>query len=185
MDHRWAELARTLHNLGMWRHLPEDGAEAAEQSTAEGRFSILTDQDAGLRWFHVDGEEMAEGAVERVLRDMAPGLQAGGIDLQIETVSRPAGVQDGDYVVAVNGRRCVVWRPEDWSADRAWEVSTLRPLAVVNELLAESGVPHRLFVLGAGGNEGIAWLVDPRIVAAIVDSGLVNEAGLPVLATLE
>lgn len=43
----------------------------------------------------------------------------------------------------------------------------------------------RLFTLGAGGNEGVAWLVDPRLVAAIVGSGLVNEAGLPVVAARE
>jgi hypothetical protein len=186
MDHRWADLARTLRHLGTWEHLSEDAAAEAERMAAEGRLSILAnDEDEGFRWFHVDGEEMAEGGVERVLRRLAPGLRTRGIELQVETVDRPVGVQDGDYVVEINGRRCVVWRPEDWSTGRAWVVSTVRPLAVVNDLLAESGVTSRLFTLTAGANEGIAWLVDPRIVAAIVDSGLVNEPSLPVLAAYE
>ena len=38
---------------------------------------------------------------------------------------------EGEYVVAINGRRCVVWTPADWAAQRAWEVATIRPLAVI------------------------------------------------------
>jgi len=170
----------------MWDHLPDAEAEAAQRWVAEGKYPLVSfGEEPGLRWFFVDGEEMAEGGVERVLRRLAPGLRTRGIELQVETVDRPVGVQDGDYVVEINGRRCVVWRPEDWSTGRAWVVSTVRPLAVVNDLLAESGVTSRLFTLTAGANEGIAWLVDPRIVAAIVDSGLVNEPSLPVLAAYE
>jgi hypothetical protein len=167
----------------MWEHLSEDEAAAAERMAAEGKLSILTDENPGLRWFFVDGESMAEGAVERVLRKMAPGLRACGVELQVETVNEPIEVQDGDYIVAINGRRCVVWRPEDWSAHRAWEVSTVRPLAVVNDLLTDVGATNRLFTLGAGSDDAVAWLVDPRIVAAIVDSGLVSEDALPVLAS--
>jgi hypothetical protein len=89
----------------------------------------------------------------------------------------------GDYVVAINGRRCVVWTPADRGAQRAWEVATIRPLAVINNLLAEAGTVPRLFTLHAGGNEGIAWLLDPRIVAAVADSGLVEDGVVPALAT--
>jgi hypothetical protein len=62
-------------------------------------------------------------------------------------------------------------------------VSTVRALAVVNDLLGEASATRRLFTLHAGTNEGIAWLVDPRIVAAIVDSGLGSKAALPALAS--
>jgi hypothetical protein len=183
MDHRRAELARTLRSLGMWEHKSVDEAAAEERKVAEGKSpSVFVDEEPGLRWFFVDGEEMAEGSVDRQLRGIAPGLRTYGIELQIETVNRPARVDDGDYIVAINSRRCVVWRPEDW-AGHPWRVSTLRPLAVVNELLAEAGATPRIFVLCPGCNEGIAWLVDPRIVAAIVDSGLFPEAALPVLAS--
>jgi hypothetical protein len=108
VDHRWAVLARTLRSLGMWEHLSEDEASAAELLAAEGKLSILTDENPGRRGFFVDGEEMAE-----------------------------------------------------------------------------AGATERLFTLTAGGDDGIAWLVDPRIVAAIGESGLVNEAALPVLAAYE
>jgi hypothetical protein len=165
----------------MWRHLPDDEAAAAEQMVADGRPSVL-DGDPGVRWFHVDGEFMAEGGVEQVLRDMATGLRTYGVELHIETVNSPIRVDDGDYVVAINGHRCLVWRPDDWAAD-PWKVSTVRPLTVVNDLLAEANAPARLFTIGAGGNEAIAWLVEPRIVAAIADSGLVGGHGLPALAS--
>ena len=54
---------------------------------------------------------------------------------------------------------------------------------MVNELLAEAGATPRLFALYAGGNEGIAWLLDPRIVAAIADSGLLEDREVPGLAS--
>jgi hypothetical protein len=110
MDHRWVELARTLRSLGMWEHLPEDEATAAERMVAEGNYPFVSlGEEPGVRYFLVDGETMAEGGVDRELRAMAAGLQTCGIDLQIETVNRPSRVEDGDYVVAINGRRCVVW----------------------------------------------------------------------------
>lgn len=180
-DHRWPELARTLRSLGMWRHLSDDEAAAAERMAADGRLSVI-DGEPGLRWFFVDGEFMAEGGVEQVLRDMAPAIRTYGVELDIETVNSPIRVDDGDYVVAISGRPCVVWRPEDWAAE-PWKVSTVRPLAAINDLLAEAGVTARLFTIGAGGNEAIAWLVDPRIVAAITDSGLISVHALPVLAS--
>jgi hypothetical protein len=185
MDDQWAELARTLRGLGMWAHLSEDEAAGAERWVAEGKYPFVpfAEEEPGLRWFFVDGEEMAEGGVDRELRALAPGLRTCGIELQIETVNLPSRVEDGDYVVAINGRRCVVWSPEDWSAQRAWKVSTVRPLAVLNDLLAEVGATKRLFTLSAGANEGIAWLLDPRIVAAVADSGLVRERGVPALAS--
>ncbi len=184
LDHRWTELARTLRSLGMWRHLLEDEAVAAERMVAAGQYPFVSlGEEPGVRWFFVDGEEMAEGGVDRVLRDMAPGLRTCGIELRIDTVNEPVKVDEGDYVVAINGRRCVVWRPEDWAAQRPWEVSVVRPLAVVNDLLAEAGATKRLFTLRAGSDDAIAWLLDPRIVAAVADSGLVRESGVPALAT--
>jgi hypothetical protein len=180
MDHRWADLARTLRSLGLWRHLSEDDANAAERKVLELQWPFGSFGDFA---FFVDGEEMAEGFVGRQLADMAPSLREHGVDLRIEEVSFPHRVEDGNYVVAINGRRCVVWTPQDWEEQRAWETATVRPLAVINDLLAEAGATPRLFTLYPGGNEGIAWLLDPRIVAAIADSGLLKDREVPALAS--
>jgi hypothetical protein len=69
MDPRWAELARTLRDLGMWRHLPEE----AEREVSSGEFPFkLRLETQGVSWFFVDGETMAEAAVGRELQSLAP-----------------------------------------------------------------------------------------------------------------
>jgi hypothetical protein len=188
MDHRWVELARTLRELGMWRDFAEEEAAAGERAVAVGAYPFggkaTVDEEPGLRYFFVDGETMAEAGVKRVLAEFEPVLRAYGVELQVEDVNRPpVGDTAGDYVVAINGRRCVVWTPADWAAQRAWETATVRPLAVINDLLAEAGAVPRLFTLNAGVNDGIVWLLDPRIVGAVAGSGLVRESGVPALAT--
>jgi hypothetical protein len=183
MDQRWVELARTLRSLGLWQHLPEDGAAAAERKVVEDEYPLGSFGDEpGGTWFFVDGESMAEGGVGRVLGKMAPSLGTYGVDLQVRTVSMPVGAEEGDYVVEINGRRCVVWTPADWAAKRAWETATVRPLAVVNDLLAEAGATPRLFTLRAGSDDATAWLLDPRVVAAIAGSGLLEDREVPALA---
>lgn len=185
MDQRWAELARTLRGLGLWRHLPDDEAAAAERWVADGRYPFVSvsDDPGHPRRFSVDGESMAEGGVARELGRMAPSLGELGVGLRIEEVSFPARVEEGDYVVTIDGRRCVVWTPADWAEKRAWRVATVRPLATVNDLLAEAGATPRLFTLYAGGNDGFAWLLDPRVVEAVAGSGLLGGDEVPALAT--
>jgi hypothetical protein len=75
-----------------------------------------------------------------------------------------------------------VWTPQDWVEKGVWGVATVRPLAVVNDLLAEAGVVPRIYTLATGGNDGVAWLLDPRIVAAITESGLFEPDVTPALA---
>lgn len=184
MDHRWARLAQTLRDLGLWRHLAPDDADAAQRRVVEQRWPLGSfGHEPGDFWFFLDGENMAEGFVGRELADLAPRLREHGVDLRVEELHYPRSVEEGDYVVAVNGRRCVVWTPRDWAEGDPWEAATVRPLAVINDLLGEAGALPRLFTLYAGGNEGIAWLLDPRIVAAIAASGLLPEREVPALAT--
>jgi len=168
----------------MWRHLSEEAADEAQRKVADGGFPFrLSDGQQDVNWFFVDGESMAEAGVVRDLAVFAPALRALGVELRVEDVSYPlGGVEEGDYVVAINGRPCTVWTPRDWADDTAWEAATVRPLAVVNDLLAEAGAVPRLFTLYAGVNEGIAWLLDPRIVAAVAGSGLLPERETPALA---
>jgi hypothetical protein len=187
MDHRYADLARKLRELGLWQHLPAEAAAAGERAVAEGAHPLgglaTLDEEPGVRYFDVDGEAMAEGGVDRTLREFAPVLRAHGVDLRITLVSHPALVDGSDYVVAINDRRCLVWTSEDWVSGNPWWVSTVRPLAVVNDLLADAGALPRLHILTAGGNQGEAWLLDPRIVAAMADSGLIDGDSLPALPT--
>lgn len=184
MDHRWADLALRLRSLGLWQHLSAEEADAAQRTVVETQWPFGSfDDDLDRFWFLVDGENMAERMVGEELAAMVPRLRELGVELRVDEVSTPRSVQDGDYVVAISGRRCVVWTPRDWVERRAWLTATVRPLAVINELLADAGAVPRLFTLYAGGNEGIAWLLDPRIVAAIADSALLEDQEVPALAS--
>jgi hypothetical protein len=59
--------------------------------------------------------------------------------------------------------------------------ATVRPLAVVNQLLADV-TSVRAHTLIAGGNEGLMLLLDPGVTEAMRRSGLVPEDAIPVLA---
>lgn len=166
----------------MWAHLPVAVIAGQMRAVADGGYPFqMPPEDDDVRCFFVDGEDMAEGQVEQQLRLMAPALRPYGLDLQVETVHAPRS-SDDVYVVMINDRRCRVWGSEDWAGYRAWETATTRPLAIVNDLLAAVGAPVRLFTLYAGGNDGVALLLDPRVVAAVQRSGLVAGTEIPSLA---
>lgn len=187
MDQRRAQLARTLRELGFWRNFSEEDAAAGEQAVTQGAHPLgglaTFDEEPGHRFFYVDGETMAEGGVDRVLAELAPALRRHGVDPHVELVTYPDSVESGDYVIRINGRTCVVWTPRDWVAGDPWAVATVQPLAVLNDLLAEAGAVPRLYTLQTGGNDGVTWLLDPRIVAAIVGSGLFGKDDTPALAS--
>ncbi|BEL01944.1 hypothetical protein Q0Z83_001350 [Actinoplanes sichuanensis] len=186
MDQSYVELARKLRELGWWRDFSAEDAAAGERAVAEGAHPLgglaTLDEEPGERYFDVDGETMAEGGVARVLRrELGPALAGHGVELRFEELNYPDSVETGDYVIAINGRRCVVWTPADWAAGNPWYVSTVRPLAVINDLLAEAGAVSRIYTLYPGSNQGEAWLIDPRIVDVIADSGVIKAEAMPVL----
>lgn len=164
----------------MWQGFSEADAEAGERAVAEGSYPFggdaTADEEPGTRWFSVDGEAMAEGGVPRELREPAAVLPAHGVELRVENVK----LDDDEYVVAINDRRCVVWTRHDRNT---WFVSTARPFAVVNDLLEAAGAVPRIFLINPGANTGEAWLLDPRIVEAVAKSGLVKDESMPMLAT--
>jgi hypothetical protein len=54
---------------------------------------------------------------------------------------------------------------------------------VDGEAMAEAGAVPRFFTLHAGADDGIVWLLDARVVAAVAGSGLLPEHETPALAT--
>ncbi|MFI5912564.1 hypothetical protein [Dactylosporangium sp. NPDC051541] len=177
-NRKWPRLASDLRQLGLWAHLPPAEADKHQRGVAGGEYPFGLE----LECCFADGENLAEQGVEEFLTDLAPALQRHGVALQVETVALPE--TDGDeYAVAINGRRCLVWGPDDWTYGRPWYTSTTRPLAIVNDLLAEAGAAVRVFTLHTGGNEGIAFILRPEIIAAIHRSGLLAPRDTPELPT--
>ncbi|MEU4689870.1 hypothetical protein [Actinoplanes sp. NPDC023714] len=185
MDQQWVDLAGELRALGMWASLSEEQAAAAERAVANGDYPFgIDDPLEGVGWFFADGEELAEGQIRTVLAKIEPALRDHGVDVRLEVINHPSvGDDQGDYVVAINGRPCVMWSQDDWVTRRARWTATVRPFAVINDLLAEAGASARLFTLYAGAEDAIGWLLDPRIVAAVADSGLIKESEIPAQAT--
>jgi hypothetical protein len=121
------------------------------------------DSDGGLLWWGADGEDMAEaGEVECLLSAMAASLAKCGVSLAVETVSHPS-VETPSYTVRINGETVELYRTRKKSPSQPvgrdpWMACTIKPLAVVNELLVNAGSVFRVGIIDPGGNDGLAML---------------------------
>ncbi|MCD0482749.1 hypothetical protein LO771_10150 [Streptacidiphilus sp. ASG 303] len=177
-DERHRVMAEALNRYGLWDHLSAELRESAMTEVATGCYPLHFDLLFEQIEFFADGEELAEGGVEKFLRALAPALVRYGVVLEVETAP-----DVDDYTVSINGIDCMVLRPEDWEGGDPWALSTIRPLAVVNQLLAAAGRSAlRAHTLYAGGNEGLIFLMDPRAAEAMRASGLFPEHEVPALA---
>jgi hypothetical protein len=166
-----------------------DGWEPAmaalrHEGALEGRSPLDADVVDGA-WFPADGEDLAEGGVEDLLRAMAPALLRHGVELEVTAGEYPDDTEEEAYVIAINGRRCRILGSGDSDYNGDWYNATVRPLAMVNELLAEAGATVRVFTLFTGGNEGQALLLDARVPAAMARSGQFAAHEVPELPTLD
>jgi hypothetical protein len=176
------EFAAALDATDLWRD-PDDGTRKAARSQVAGgvypfNFDLL---DSWVVF--AGGETLAEGGVEEFLNELGSIVARAGVHLQVRRLIDPYGEMQADrYVVEINGESCLIWRAEDWAYENVWAQATVRPLARVNELLAAAGSAKRMFTLYSGGNEGLAYLLDPEVVAAVRASGLIDGRETPDLA---
>jgi hypothetical protein len=166
-------LAGRLRESGLWSEQPAAVREQNLRAVAGGGYPFGLPGCEEFEFF-ADGEDLAEGGVEEFLETLRGPLMRFGINLEVSSVADGPG-----YPVMINGRRCVVLDDAD---DPDWLAATVRPLAVVNALLDEAHASHRMYLLYAGGNEGIALLLPPAAVSAISDSGLFDPTEIPQLA---
>lgn len=180
-DERHRQLTKELARFGLWDHLPEQQRLAAI-ADAEMGFAPLHTDHVDLLQFFADGEDLAEGGVEDFLAELAPALERHGVSLDVAAIEVPYRPPGGrDYILLINERRSTVWLEHEWEQGYQWEAATLRPVAVINQLLADAGSAVRAHTLYAGTNDGLVLLLDPRAVQAMRDSGLFPEHELPEL----
>lgn len=179
-DERHRALAESLDRFGLWDHLGAEERAAARHDVATGCYPLDPEVLYDRVQFHADGEAIAEGGVARFLADLEPGLSPLGLAPVVATiVDGPGG-----YVVEIEGVRCTVVAAGDWDAGvDVWAQATVRPLAVVNGLLADR-TPVRAHTLYAGRNDGFVLLIQPGVAAAMRASGLFPEQEIPALAQL-
>lgn len=174
MAGRRGRLALALAEAGVWRSTDPEERRVQYAAVLSGDYPLNLPIFDDVT-FSADGEELSEGGVERLLDAMTPALAEHGLVLRV----RRLRCDEDDYVIDVNGRFCRIR-----TAEEDWREATVRPLAVVNDLLSAAGTPLRVFTLYTGGNEGLALLLDPRIVQAMRLSGLYDRRELPELAAV-
>jgi hypothetical protein len=166
MDRRRQRLAQALDEIGLWRAAEPAERQAQLDAIRAGAYPLhLAVFDDAC--FPADGEALAEGGIEALLEAMGPALAEHGLRLK---------VRHHNGIVVINDLSC-------GESVTAYE-ATIRPLAVVNSLLAQAGAPARVFSLYAGGPQGLAYLMDPRVARALRLSGLYDRRELPELAAV-
>jgi hypothetical protein len=182
-DERHRTLAAELDRCGLWNHLTNEQRVSARRDVATGCHAFDFELLHGHIEFFTDGESLAEGGIERYLSEIGPGLSLLGLSLDVVTVQSPYRIEQGDdYVLAVNGIPCTVWTAEEWQdAGTVWAKATVRPLAVVNQLLT-AVTPVRAHTLYTGCNDGLLLLIEPGVAEAMRASGLFPEWEIPALA---
>jgi predicted DNA-binding WGR domain protein len=152
------EISEVLDRLGMWTH--------------PGRVPLGNGKDdfddewgqPGSQYWYVDGEDMAEGDMESVHEEMAPSLKRVGLELSVATLMGPYGENSTGYDISINGIAVEMYRTEPSNpklplCDDPWMDCSVKPLAVVNQLLKESGSVYRIGLMYPGGNDGMAILL--------------------------
>ena len=175
---RARSLAQELDELGLWSDLPDDVRAARHQAVAVGGWPF---DGLESREFFVDGESAAEYGVETLLAELEDQLRARGVALSVQHVQGDPS-SDDPYKVTINGTEVQVWDSDD---EMMWFTAVVRPLAVLNRLLAEAGSSERIVTLYTGGNEGIGYFLPEGAAEAIHRSGLLPERELPLIITPE
>lgn len=163
-------LAGKLREVGLWSEQPDAVREQNLQTVAAGGSPFGLPGCEEFEFF-ADGEDLAEGDVEEFLETLRRPLLRYGVNLDVSTVDDGPG-----YTVMINGRRCVVLDDAD---DPDWLGATVRPLSVVNALLDDVNATRRVYLLYAGGNDGLALLLPPAAVHAMIESGLFDPTEIP------
>jgi hypothetical protein len=179
-----AELATQLDSLGLWRDLGEAKRNEARNAVAGGAHPWSTEIAPSVQ-FVADGEDLAEEGLEDFLKEVAPAVMTLGVELEVTSELTDSG-EDSRYAVTINGKSVEIYNGLD-AFERTdesfpWYAANVRPLARVNELLAEAGAKERFFVLYPGTNDGSALLIDPAIPAAMTKAGFVDPKETPLLA---
>ncbi|HET9172724.1 MAG TPA: hypothetical protein VFN97_25080 [Actinospica sp.] len=170
-----ARYAARLDAAGLWDRLPPDlraqERRRVELTGAAPRHGL----DYRDRQFFADGEELFERGAMHLLDELAPSLAELGLALDVAVLSDPydpgSPAAGSDYVIEINGALCRVWTAQEGRGDAGWYLATVRPLIVVNELLEAVGARERLYVDGAGNDDGCAYLLPAEARAVLVDPG--------------
>lgn len=137
-------------------------------------------ESVGTQCWRFDGEDLAEGNVESVLRGMGPSLARLGVDLSVETNVGPFDENSDGYDIVINGVQVEMYRsdpsdPRVPLSDDPWLDCSVKPLAALNRLLRDSDSIYRIGIAFPGGNDGLAILLPGDILERLAASMIFGE----------
>jgi hypothetical protein len=93
-------LATALEAAGFWAGLPSRVGVRLRDEVAQGASPVTALAERGWR---ADGEDLAEGDVEELLRSMIDALRHRGVSLAVESVTRPRDDRGTGCTLRING----------------------------------------------------------------------------------
>ena len=180
---RQEELATALAAAGLWAGLPSRDGARLRGEVAQGASPVTGLAERGWR---ADGEDLAEGYVEELLRSMTDALRRCRVSLAVESVRSPHDDGSSGYTLRLNGALLDLfdYHPAEpgmpLTAD-PWMDCTVKPLGLVNGLLDEAGSSDRVAVFYAGSNDGLAVLLPLEAIQLLAASELIPERDRPVV----
>jgi hypothetical protein len=167
-----------LEELGYFSGLSPATTQTLKQEFDREGWSAIFENSHRL--FFADAENLAEGDVGKLLREVSPFLAAHGVAL-------PAIKDDisGDgYIVRVGGVDYLMYDAEELQGDSFWALASLRGFGIINELLAAAGSKERAYAIN-GGNDLQLLFLTPELHRVIMDHPDASRRYGPYLLTEE
>ena len=173
-DARSVEAAEALSKaavpLGFYKYLERIDVGDARREIRAGIGAWFTAAERAFCW---DDEALAEGGVADLLDDLRPVLKREGVEYgPIEQTYD----SDRGYSITLGSQRLTLWAG-DKEGQQAWDLTTIRTVAWVNQQLAAVGSPERLYLQRRG--ECLLMLLTPELHALIAHSGAFPQDTLP------
>lgn len=120
----------------------------------------LSDLSITHRSYFADGEELAEGGIEKIIDELVILKIMKNLKMPEITEDYPTD-DDSSYRIHVDGNTYTAWNPEHGEDGTLWGTATVCFSAIVNDILENSGYDERVYMLFAGNNEAIALVITP------------------------
>lgn len=168
----WQDLLIRLEQLGFYKYADSEGMERAKAQA----FNIgLLFGDDTKRAYLADEEDLAEGGVEALLREVRDFLEGQGV--VIETLGQD--FREDGYTVMVNGVTYLIHTGEEVQTEMLWALTTKRAFSMIDTLLSSVNSDERTHLL-YGWNDGSIVFLTPGMYSLIKATNLLTNKEKPV-----
>lgn len=166
-----SKLADDVESLGFYKYAAADQIAELKAEIEEGAHEWYL---AAGRAFGADAERLAEGGVKDLIDYMRPALEVEGREVPTD-IEETYDTERG-YTIRIGAERITLWG--EGEGNKAWELTTTRTSALLNEWLSKAGSEERVHIL-YGGEDAIFVFLTAAMRKAITDSGVFKAADIP------